>query len=92
MSTALADGMWEQGTRMAATSFARPEQLANFFTEVAPCTNNAVFLGSFKRGVAAGAFSLAFVYTFSYRMTPTPVRIHLHRTARGTNWILVEKK
>lgn len=139
MSTALADSVWEQGTRMAATSFARPALLArldaqtrleldalpfgavrtdaagvvteynryesqlagvapseaigrNFYTEVAPCTNNAVFYGSFKRGVAAGAYSLAFVYTFSYRMTPTPVRIHLHHAAGGGHWILVEKK
>lgn len=139
MSTALADSMWDQGTRMAGTSFAKPDVLArldslsrsdidalpfgavkvddagvireynryesqlagvapsaaigrNFFTQVAPCTNNAVFYGNFKKGVAARAYNLAFVYTFSYNMTPTPVRIHLHRTSGGTNWILVEKK
>lgn len=64
----------------------------NFFTQLAPCTNNAVFYGNFKKGVAAKAYSLMFVYTFSYKMKPTPVRVHLHRTAKGANWILVEKK
>lgn len=139
MSTALADTMWTQGTKMAGMSFAKPDVLAkldtmskaeldklpfgtvkvddagvikeynkyesqlanvtqaaamgkNFFTQLAPCTNNAVFYGNFKKGVAAKAYNLMFVYTFSYNMTPTPVRIHLHRTPAGSNWILVEKK
>ena len=139
MSTALADSMWAQGTKMASMSFVKPDMLAkldflsradldrlpfgavkvtdagviteynryesqlagvapqaamakNFFTQLAPCTNNAVFYGNFKKGVAAKAYSLVFVYTFSYNMLPTPVRVHLHRTAAGTNWVLVEKK
>jgi len=139
VNSTLADSLWQQGARMAATSFAKPDTLAkldslsraeldrlpfgavkvddagfiqeynkyesvlagvpqptamgkNFFTRLAPCTNNAVFYGNFKRGVAEKAFNLAFVYTFSYNMNPTPVRVHLHRTARGGNWILVEKK
>lgn len=139
MSTALADSMWAQGTKMAGSSFAKPDVLAkldslsradldklpfgavkvtdagviqeynryesqlagvqpsaaitkNFFTQLAPCTNNAVFYGNFKKGVAAKAYNLLFVYTFSYNMVPTPVRIHLHRTPKGTNWILVLKK
>jgi photoactive yellow protein len=139
MSTAMADTMWDQGTKMAAMSFVKPDVLAkldslsraeldkltfgvvkvddagviseynryeselagvpvsaalgkNFFSQLAPCTNNAMFYGNFKRGVAAKAYDLAFVYTFSYNMTPTPVRVHLHRTAKGTNWVLVKKK
>lgn len=64
----------------------------NFFTQLAPCTNNAVFYGNFKKGVAAKAYNLMFVYTFSYNMRPTPVRVHMHRTPKGSNWILVEKK
>jgi hypothetical protein len=35
---------------------------------------------------------LLFPYTFTYRLAPTEVRVHLHRSASGSNWILVRKK
>lgn len=64
----------------------------NFFTEVALCTNNAIFRGVFKEGVAAGTLNHLFPYTFTYKMSPTPVRVHLFRDAASrTNWIFVKK-
>jgi len=64
----------------------------NFFTQVAPCTNNALFFGKFKKGVAANELDAAFNYTFTYKMKPTNVQIHMLRdAASGTNWVFVKK-
>lgn len=66
----------------------------NFFTEVAPCTNNNLLYGRFKKGLAAGEpldFQLA--YTFTYKMRPTNVQIRVFRDAASqTNWIAVRKR
>lgn len=62
----------------------------NFFTQVAPCTNNRLFYGRFKKGVEAGEMNLEFRYTFTYKMKPTNVQIHLHRDAKTqSNWVFV---
>ncbi|MDX2116339.1 MAG: photoactive yellow protein [Planctomycetota bacterium] len=64
----------------------------NFFTQVAPCSNNGLFFGAFKRGVAAGSLNTTFPYTFTYKMKPTNVQIHLYRdNASKTNWIFISK-
>ena len=64
---------------------------ADFFAELAPCTGNALVRGRFEAGVARGALDTCFPFTFSYRMTPTPVRLHLYRCPRsGTYWLFVE--
>jgi len=64
----------------------------NFFTQIAPCTNNGLFFGSFKKGVAANNLNVAFPYTFTYKMSPTNIRAHLYRDqASKTNWIFVAK-
>ncbi|MDF3821339.1 PAS domain-containing protein [Leptospira sp. 96542] len=65
----------------------------NFFIDVAPCTNNQIFYGSFKRGVEERKMDMIFPYTFTYKMKPTPVKIHLYRgPARPTNWVFVKWK
>ncbi|MFK7960055.1 MAG: photoactive yellow protein [Phycisphaerales bacterium] len=64
----------------------------NFFTDVSPCANNGLFFGTFKKGVAASSMNVLFPYTFTYRMRPTNVRIHLYRDeASGTNYVFVAK-
>lgn len=64
----------------------------NFFTQIAPCSNNGLFFGAFKRGVAANSLNVTFPYTFTYKMKPTNVKIHLYRCANTkTNWIFVQK-
>ena len=63
-----------------------------FFTQIAPCSNNGLFFGAFKRGVAASNLNVTFPYTFTYRMKPTNVLIHLYRdNASKTNWVFVKK-
>ena len=65
----------------------------NFFLDVAPCTNNKLFFGRFKSGVEAGLMDQSFNYTFTYKMKPTPVAIHLYRDASsGRNFIFVKKR
>ena len=64
----------------------------DFFTELAPCTNNRLFRGLFRRGVAEGAMDLVFFYTFTYRLAPTEVKVHMYRTPSGQNWILVRRR
>ena len=64
----------------------------SFFTQIAPCTNNSLFFGSFKRGVKDGKLNVLFPYTFTYRMRPTNVKVHMYRDANTrTNWVLVKK-
>jgi len=72
----------------------RPDEVVgrHFFRDVAPCTNNPLFRGTFERGVAEGRLNHLFPYTFTYRMRPTNVKVHLYRDASsGTNWVLVAR-
>jgi len=65
----------------------------NFFTEIAPCTNNKLFYGRFQNGVAADEMDAEFNYTFTYKLQPTNVAIHLKRDkASKSNWVFVKKK
>ena len=62
----------------------------NFFTQVAPCTNNRLVAGKFKDGVQKGTLDAEFNYTFTYKMKPTNVALRLYRhPATGTNWVFV---
>lgn len=64
----------------------------NFFTQVAPCTNNRLVYGKFKEGVGKGELDLALNYTFTYKMKPTNVKMRLVRSARtNKNFVLVAK-
>ena len=64
----------------------------NFFTELAPCSNNPLFLGRFKDGVREGGLDEYFTYTFTYKMRPTLVDVHLYRDEAGNNWIMIQKR
>jgi len=65
----------------------------NFFTEVAPCTNNRLFYGKFKAGVLEGNLQIKMPYTFTYKMRPTNVLIHMLVDKNSqTNWIFVLKR
>ena len=65
----------------------------NFFTQVAPCTNNRLVYGRFKEGIAAGEMDISLSYTLTYKMRPTNVRMRLYRDrATRTNWLLVQKR
>ena len=72
---------------------ARAEGL-NFFTRIAPCTNNRLFFGRFQAGLAAEALDLIFPYTFTYKMRATNVVVHLYRTssATPTNWLFIQRR
>jgi photoactive yellow protein len=81
---------WE--SEMAGVAVATAEG-KNFFTQVAPCTNNRLFFGRFKDGVAKGELDAEFNYTFTYKMRPTNVSIRLFRHASSrSNWVFVTKK
>ncbi len=47
----------------------------NFFTQIAPCTNN--FMVSEKYGLFQGQLDETMDYVFTYRIKPTPVRLRL---------------
>ncbi len=62
----------------------------NFFTQVAPCTNNRLVSGKFRDGVQQGRLDTEFAYTFTYKMKPTNVSIRLYRhPATDSNWVFV---
>ncbi|MEL6347640.1 MAG: PAS domain-containing protein [Myxococcota bacterium] len=64
----------------------------NFFTRVAPCTNNRLVYGRFKKGVEDGRMDVSFNYTFTYKMRPTNVRIEMcHDSASKANFVVVHK-
>ncbi|MCS7205556.1 MAG: PAS domain-containing protein [Leptospiraceae bacterium] len=64
----------------------------NFFTEVAPCTNNFIFKGTFENGVQKNELNHLFPYTFTYRMAPTHVKVHLYRTKQRRNFIFILRR
>ena len=64
----------------------------NFFTQVAPCTNNGLFFGTFKKGVAANNLNVSFPYTFTFKMRPTNVKIHMFRDPNSRkNFVFVAR-
>jgi len=64
----------------------------NFFLQLAPCSNNPIFKGRFKKGVRKDELDERFTYTFTYRMRPTLVDVHMYRDAKGNNWIMIRKR
>ncbi|PEN06585.1 phosphonate transporter [Longimonas halophila] len=64
----------------------------NYFNELAPCSNNRVFYGRFRDGLKNGGMDEYFTYTFTYKMRPTLVDVHLYRDDAGNNWIMVRKR
>jgi len=65
----------------------------NFFTDVAPCTNNQLFYGQFQDGMEKGQLDMEMDYTFTYKMKPTNVKIRLFKDEESdTNWVFVKKK
>ena len=71
-----------------------PEALGkNFFTHVAPCTNNRLIFGKFKDGVAASNLDLEVSYVFTYKIKPVNVTVQMYRdNLAKTNWILVKRR
>ena len=64
----------------------------HYFTQIAPCTNNGLFYGSFRKGVAANNLNIAFPYTFTFKLKPTNVRVHMYRDpASKTNWVFCQR-
>lgn len=64
----------------------------NYFTEVAPCSNNFMFSGRFKRGVESGELNSIFDYLFTYKIAPTKVRVHLFKDPVSKSfWIFTVK-
>jgi photoactive yellow protein len=64
----------------------------NFFTQVAPSTNNRLVYGVFKEGVKADSLNAKILYTLTYIMRPTLVNIRLYRDPTSkTNWVLVQR-
>lgn len=62
----------------------------NFFTEVAPCTNNRLVYQPFREGITRDHLDFTIEYTFSVQMAPTNVILHLYRDpVTKTNWIIV---
>jgi photoactive yellow protein len=84
--------LYNQGESKISGMSAEQAVGRNFFTNVAACTNNKLFRGTYSKGVADGAMNLVFFYTFTYRMAPTEVKVQFFKRPGGANWILVQKK
>ncbi len=55
----------------------------HWFTKIAPCTNNNIIYGTFKKGVAAKNLNVVLPYTFTFKMKPTNVKLHLYRDSQS---------
>lgn len=65
----------------------------SFFKEVAPCTNNKLFLGKFEQGHEIGELDESFNFTFTYKMTPTSVGIQMVKDkADDATWVFIQIK
>lgn len=64
----------------------------DFFTRLAPCSNNRLFEGRFREGIKEGQLDARFTYTFTYKVRPTLVDVRLYRDDEGNNWILIHKR
>ncbi len=85
--------MYNQYESQMAGVAASAAEGKNFFTEIAPCTNNRLFFGKFQQGLQNGELDSEFGYTFTYKMKPTNVTIRLmHDKSSKTNWVFVQKK
>ncbi|HEX8153590.1 MAG TPA: PAS domain-containing protein [Thermoanaerobaculia bacterium] len=66
---------------------------ANFFRDVAPCTNVREFYGRFQQGIAAGELNVSFDYRFAFKQAPRDVRVTLfYSTPTGTMWVFVQER
>lgn len=68
-----------------------PDQVVgrDFFTSVAPCTNNSVVARRYQEEHLDETLD----YVFTYRMKPTPVRLRLLRSPELTHqFLLVERR
>jgi len=67
----------------------RPEGVVgrSFFEEIAPCTNN--FLVA-ERYTDAADLDETITYTFTWKMTPTRVRLRMLRQGASARYLLVE--
>ena len=71
----------------------RAAEGTHFFGELAPCCNNRLVRGRFTDGIEADDLDVKFDYTFTYRMRPTNVRLHLFRERESkTNWLIVQPR
>jgi photoactive yellow protein len=65
----------------------------NFFNEVAPCTNNKLFKGKFLKGISESNLNETFNYTFTYKLRPTNVSVHMLRDNNTkTNWLFIQRR
>ena len=72
----------------------RPEDVIgkNFFTHVAPCTNNEDFGERFRKGIARGKMHETFPFRFEFSKSPVHVMISLHYEGVDPHaWIFVDE-
>lgn len=66
---------------------------ANFFRDVAPCTNVRGFYGRFLEGLERGELNETFDYRFEFKPHPRNVRVTLfYSDATGTVWVFVQER
>ncbi|HEY1018367.1 MAG TPA: hypothetical protein VGE25_05185 [Sediminibacterium sp.] len=59
----------------------------NFFTQVAPCTNNFMVAEKYKKD----SLDESFPYMFTYVTKPTPVELRLLKGDKGFQYLLTKK-
>jgi len=63
----------------------------NFFSEIAPCTNNFMVATRYETAIEDGtSLDETLDYVFTYKLKPTKVRLRLLRK-HGCQWLCVEK-
>ncbi|MGF1607048.1 MAG: photoactive yellow protein [Rhodothalassiaceae bacterium] len=64
----------------------------NFFTDVAPCTNQRGFRDRFDDGVRNNNLNTLVEWTFDHQMAPTKVQVHMKKAAVPDRyWMFVKR-
>jgi photoactive yellow protein len=70
----------------------RREVLARpFFTEIAPCMNNAAFKGRIERALAAGTLDIAFDHIGDFDDSAKMLHVRVQSAAGGGCWIFMQR-
>jgi photoactive yellow protein len=71
----------------------RKEVLARpFFTEIAPCMNNAAFKGRIERALAAGTLDIAFDHIGDFDDSAKMLRVRVQSAIGGGCWIFMQRE
>lgn len=63
-----------------------------FFTEIAPCMNNAAFRGRIERALASGSLDIAFDHIGDFDDAAKALRVRVQSASGGGCWVFMRRE